>query len=70
MTRFLKAVKMKSIFIQMIFRYLGRQLTSYNHNRESFVPGYIPKDGIGLLKPSYTYWTIAYILTLEGLSKC
>jgi hypothetical protein len=26
------------------------------------------KNGHGIIKPSYTHWTVAYALTLEGIS--
>jgi hypothetical protein len=26
------------------------------------------KNGHGIIKPSYTHWTVAYALTLEGIT--
>lgn len=46
------------------FRYLGRKiLMSHEETWEHKIK---TKKGYGLVNPSYSYWTVGYVLSLNG----
>lgn len=47
-------------------RYLGRKIMRKHSEDEVAVPNVGYKNGHTIYKPSYTHWTIAYALTLDG----
>ena len=46
----------------VVFRYIGRK--ALNWKQETLIPG-----TENLVKPSYSYWTLSYIISLRGAKK-